>query len=103
MEKKVNCWEFKNCGREEGGSKTGELGVCEAATDKRLNNIHDGVNAGRTCWIVSGTLCGGTVQGTYAQKISNCIECDFYNGVKKEEGRDFFSLPLLFQKLRGGA
>ena len=103
MEKKVNCWEFKNCGREEGGSKTGELGVCEAAADKRLNNIHDGVNAGRTCWIVSGTLCGGTVQGTYAQKISNCIECDFYNGVKKEEGRDFFSLPLLFQKLRGGA
>ncbi len=103
MEKKINCWEFKKCGREESGAQIREFGVCEAATDKRLDGLHDGVNAGRTCWVVSRTLCGGKVQGTYAQKIPNCLECDFYNDVKKGEGKDFLSLPVLFQKLRAGA
>jgi len=27
---KLNCWEFKKCGRQPGGPKVAELGVCPA-------------------------------------------------------------------------
>jgi len=86
---KLNCWEFKKCGREPGGEKISELGVCPASTDKRLNGTHEGINAGRACWILAGTYCKGQVQGTFAQKFKNCQECDFYKLVKCEEGTKF--------------
>ncbi|HEY6010114.1 MAG TPA: hypothetical protein VIX18_01485, partial [Nitrospirota bacterium] len=37
------------------------------------------------CWVVAGSLCGGKIQGTFAEKLSNCLRCDFYNLVKSEE------------------
>jgi len=83
---KQNCWEFKKCGREENGEKADQLGVCPAYATKKLNKINSGKNAGRSCWAVAGTLCGGKVQGTYAAKISNCLECEFYKLVQNEEG-----------------
>jgi len=54
----LNCWDFKKCGRTD----------CPARVR----------NAGCLCWIVAGTMCGGSVQGTFAQKIGSCLECDFY-------------------------
>jgi hypothetical protein len=64
--------------------------------ERRLNGIHDGLNAGRACWVVAGTLCGGKVQGSFASKMSNCKVCDFYKVVSSEEGEDFmFSGDLL--------
>jgi len=30
---KQNCWEYKNCGREEGGKNIEQLGVCPASVD----------------------------------------------------------------------
>ena len=42
---KLNCWEFKKCGREAGGSKVGELGLCPAATTRAVDGVHDGKNA----------------------------------------------------------
>jgi len=83
--KKINCWEFKNCGREPGGKKSAELGVCPATTYPDLDGAHNGRNAGRACWAIAGSLCGGKVQGTYAQKLNNCWRCEFMNAVKKEE------------------
>ena len=50
-----------------------------------LHGAHEGKNAGRACWVVAGSLCGGAIQGTYAQKLANCWRCDFMNAVKKEE------------------
>jgi hypothetical protein len=82
---KKNCWEVKKCGREPGGSKASELGICPVATDSQLSGAHDGKNAGRACWVVAGTLCGGKVQGTYANKLHNCWRCEFMNMVKQEE------------------
>ena len=64
----MNCWEFMKCGREFGGLKAYELGVCQAYP-----------NDGKQCAIVAGTLCEGKVQGTYAMKIFDCVKCDFYN------------------------
>lgn len=84
---KQNCWEYKNCGREIGGSKVSELGVCPAAIEKRTNGIHGGKNGGRVCWAISGSLCGGKVQGTFASKMNNCMVCEFYKFVFKEESK----------------
>lgn len=63
----MNCWEFKKCGREAGGSNSAEFGVCPAYPDK-----------GQGCAKLAGTLCGGEVQGSFASKLVNCIQCDFY-------------------------
>ncbi len=82
---KLNCWEFKKCGREPGGKKAAELGICPSTVAADLDGIHGGKNAGRACWVVAGSLCGGKIQGTYAQKLLNCWRCEFLNSVKREE------------------
>lgn len=86
---KQNCWEFKNCGRQPGGAKVGELGVCPAATDCDADGLNYGKNGGRLCWAVAGTFCDGVVQGEYAQKQKSCVACDFFLQVQKEEGLGF--------------
>ncbi len=96
---KKNCWEAKKCGRQLGGEKAKELGVCVASTEKKTNGINDGSNGGRACWAISGTLCGGAVQGTFATKFGNCLQCDFYKQVQKEEGPDFKGGSAILQKL----
>ena len=83
-----NCWEVKNCGRQPGGVKTQELGVCKAALETRTEGVNHGKNAGRCCWAISGTLCGGQVQGSFAMKLHNCMSCNFYQQVSAEEGRN---------------
>ena len=98
----INCWEFKGCGREPDGVKVDELGICPASTEKRLNGIHNGVNSGRACWIVAGTLCDGKEQGTYAEKEHNCIKCDFYKLVSEEEIGNFVMSHTLKDKLKAG-
>jgi len=97
---KKNCWEVMKCGREPGGGKAKELGVCPAATDERLDRVHGGKNAGRACWVIAGTFCEGSVQGTFAQKYRDCTTCDFYRQVRKEEGSDYHSALVLLKKLK---
>ncbi len=93
---KKNCWEVKQCGREYGGRNTHDCGVCPACSYEKLDGVHGGKNAGRSCWVVAGSMCGGEIQGTYAQKHRNCHTCDFYMKVKSEEHADFqFSVVLL--------
>jgi len=87
--KKLNCWELKQCGRQPGGEKEGEICPCPAGEPSIVYDRHDGIFAGRCCWRVAGTLCEGEVQGVYAKKIKDCRECDFYKMVKDEEGENF--------------
>lgn len=95
-----NCWEYKGCGRQPGGDKVDELGVCPAATSNgRLDGMHGGAHGGRACWVIVGTLCQGKVQGTFAQKIDTCLHCDFYAAVKHEEAEQFVLAPSLFELL----
>jgi hypothetical protein len=96
---KQNCWEFKKCGREPGGAKVAEFGVCAAATEARVNGMNSGKNGGRACWAVTGTLCGGKVQGTFATKLSNCLACEFYKVVGEEEGPEHESSKSILAKL----
>jgi hypothetical protein len=94
--KKLNCWEFKRCGREPGGAHAGDEGICPAATDKGLDGAHNGVNAGRACWVIAGTMCEGKVHGTYAQKLGDCELCDFYALVRRETEEGFLmTIPLI--------
>ena len=72
----MNCWEFKKCGRQAGGAKAVELGVCPAFP------AH-----GTDCARVAGTLCGGKVQGTFATKLANCMQCEFYQSPHYTKGR----------------
>ena len=85
----LNCWEFKRCGRELGGDNTAEFGICPASINNTLEGVHNGICAGRTCWAVAGTMCGGEVQGSFARKYKDCGLCDFYNAVREEEGDNF--------------
>lgn len=98
---KLNCWEFKKCGRQPGGVNEKHLGRCPATKEEKLDGVHDGVNAGRACWAVAGTLCGGVVQGTFALKFKNCEVCDFYQTVKSEEFPKFMLSAVLLGKLKG--
>lgn len=63
----MNCWEFIKCGREANGAKVGELGVCPAYPDH-----------GTKCAHTPGTLCHGKVSGSFATKLADCMECDFF-------------------------
>lgn len=97
MALKKNCWDHKNCGRQPGGAKVSELGVCPAATDASFNSINSGKNGGRICWAVAGTFCGGKVQGEFAQKRLSCMTCEFYTAVKNEEADQFKILKKMDQ------
>ena len=75
------------CGREPGGIQVQELGICPATTEVRINNINNGKNGGRSCWALTGTLCGGIVQSSLLDKLDNCFKCEFYATVYIEERR----------------
>ena len=85
---KKNCWEFKNCGRQPGGNKVMELGICPASTEEKVNGVNGGENGGRCCWAVAGTLCRGKTYGLFAENLPTCFICDFYKMVEKEEGEN---------------
>ena len=89
---KQNCWEIKNCGREPGGSKVNDMGVCPATSDTSSDGLNGGKNSGRICWASAGTFCGGEVQGSFAQKSVSCMSCEVFKQVKVEEGSDFMLL-----------
>ena len=100
---KTNCWEFKKCGREPGGAKSKEMGVCPATTEASCTGMNGGKNAGRICWAIAGTFCGGKVQGDFAQKSVSCMSCDFFKSVKQEEGAEKFNLLRPGQKYAAAA
>jgi len=86
---KLNCWEFKNCGRESAETTTHDLGVCPAAIAHQVDGVNSGVNGGRVCWAVAGTLGQSedakTCTATFSEKIVDCVLCDFYQYVLDHE------------------
>lgn len=95
--KKLNCWEFKGCGREKGGANVLGLGVCPASTETVLDGVHGGANSGRACWVMEGTLCAASVQGSFLEKFKRCISCDFFHEVEGLEGFDLKNAKELLQ------
>jgi hypothetical protein len=95
----LNCWEYKRCGREPGGERVEELGICPTTVEWTMNGAHGGRNAGRVCWVVSGTFCDSLVVGTHAREINSCVHCDFFQKVQSE-GEGLYASPFPGGRLR---
>ena len=76
-----NCWEFMQCGKEPGGEKVAEFGICRMTIDESLNGLNSGINGGRICWTIAGTVCLGKVQGTFAKELGSCVKCNFFKSI----------------------
>ena len=76
-----------------------ELDICPAASDKRLDGVHGGKNAGRACWVVAGSFARGNVECAFVKEHGDCATCDFHHQVKKEEGRYLWPATLLHRML----
>jgi hypothetical protein len=97
MSKKINCWEFKHCERQPGGRNEQTMGTCPAAAQELADGIHGGKNGGRACWALTGTLCGGQTQGSFAAKLGACRDCDFYQLVHSQEPLIKDNSDILYQ------
>ncbi len=84
----VKCWEEKNC----------KNSKCPSYKSSDLR-----------CWQLSGTFCGGVVQGAFALKLGDCQKCTVYKKATKGDpilqiGEDFnnlmFQLKTQENKLR---
>jgi len=91
---KQNCWEFLKCGREIGGAKAHELGICPAAVFTEADGYCGGKNGGRACMYIAGTFCCEVIPGTRREEWKNCENCNFYNLVRREEGAELSVLAF---------
>ncbi|WPD24914.1 MAG: hypothetical protein SD837_10175 [Candidatus Electrothrix scaldis] len=101
--RKKNCWEVKKCGRQPGGDQVSSQGICPASTIIAINGINNGINGGRACWALTGTMSGPAekVQGSFARTVStSCYDCEFFEQVLAEEQNDFKGTVEIVQKLR---
>ena len=64
------CWETRGCSK-----KTKER--CPAWQFK----------SGELCWFINGTICNGTPQKTWKEKMSLCQDCDVLRGVLPDIAR----------------
>ena len=97
---KLNCWEYKKCGREPGGAKVSELGICPATIETRADGVNGGKDGGRVCWAIAGTLCDKVVQGTFALRLETCLKCDFCQLVLTEEQTSIYPKKDVLEKLK---
>jgi methyl-accepting chemotaxis protein len=99
-EERMNCWEVEACGLEPEGKNVSTRGICPVAVEERADGIHQGINGGRCCWSITGTLCRGEIQGSYTKKIAACLRCDFYKTVKQEEQYKFQAFSSIRYKMK---
>lgn len=76
----LKCWEVKNC------THVG----CPSYKSENLR-----------CWQVSGTFCGGKVQGVFANKYGDCRKCEVYQNAFKDRikliGESFNNMMVLLE------
>jgi hypothetical protein len=97
---KLNCWEFRKCGRQPGGEKVDELGVCPASIESRTDGMNSGKMGGRACWAITGTFCDGKIHGEFASKMTACVDCEFYRIVVYEEGLNYQGAKEILDRLK---
>jgi len=75
----VHCWEVLNCPDE-------RRDICPAYPTQ-----------GDSCWMVTGTQCGGKEQGSYHEKIANCRKCNVYQMVHQDvnSGKTAPQIPMI--------
>lgn len=99
FKEKKNCWEYMKCGCEVNGKNTREIGVCPAATERRVNGTNDGTNAGRACWAIVGTKCSVKNHGNCAQNNGSCSDCVFFSYVRIQQGNTFCNTEQIVEKI----
>jgi len=76
----LKCWEIKNC-------------THVACPSYKSENLR--------CWQVSGTFCGGKVQGVFASKYGDCRKCEVYQNAFKDRinliGESFNNMMVLLE------
>lgn len=86
----LNCWEFMKCGREPGGKKASDLGVCPASTFELTDGYLNGKFGGKACAYIFGDFCSESIKKSSGGKGKKaCAACDFYNELKYRHREDF--------------
>jgi hypothetical protein len=83
MPGKLNCWEFKNCGREKSGLMVPILGECPVPGSMKFDGLNNGQGAGRACWMVDRAPL--RLRAGRSTCSSRCCTCDFYKRVVFEQ------------------
>jgi hypothetical protein len=83
MTQKLNCWQFKNCGREKDGLLVETLGECPVSTTLKFDGMNEGRGAGRMCWMVPDSAC--RQEPAKLGLFYRCHTCDFYRRVLFEQ------------------
>ncbi len=94
MGQKKNCWEFMECGREAGGARSSELGVCPASVATMADGFLEGHNGGRACVYITGTMCGGWSDPAQPEMKESCHSCPFQTMLDEEHGTESSALAF---------
>jgi hypothetical protein len=70
------------CGREPGGIRADQEGICPAAQNSRYQGINGGQASGRFCWTEPDTNCKKFLE----ESDGGCMLCSFFTRVLHEEG-----------------
>jgi len=97
--RKLNCWEVIKCGRQPGGNRASDAGICPVSIHNEYDGVHGGDKAGRACWSVEGRRTNRDTRQSFSQTFSDCKTCAFFQQVKQEEES---SLPLGFAATPAG-
>ena len=79
---RINCWEYKDCGRQPGGLMADSEGTCPVATAMYLDGLNGGIAGGRACWMVEESQSGSPLA---CRSNTPCHRCDFFRRVVFEE------------------
>lgn len=88
MSSGMNCWEFKKCGKNIDPEKVNPADSCPALSDVSSSGINGGSCGGRICWAVKGSFSDNKALDA-DDELESCINCEFFNLVKEEEGDSF--------------
>lgn len=94
---RLNCWDFQGCEHGAGGNGGRPEGqCCRAFREEILDGVNGGLNGGRACWAVAGSLAvdlgACTCRGP-------CVRCRFRKTVFQEEAGDFLDTFTILEKL----
>ena len=90
---RLNCWQYRRCGREPGGENVSELGICNAALPSKNDLVNHGKNSGRICWTIADTKCDGEPTCKILDDINTCLTCEFLKYVTQQERQKFILFP----------
>ncbi|PKK82248.1 MAG: hypothetical protein CVT49_14585 [candidate division Zixibacteria bacterium HGW-Zixibacteria-1] len=93
MSRKLNCWEYRNCGMEPGGIFSEIHGACPVPQMMKFDGANGGRGAGRACWMVMNKVSGKD-PFICRHKRESCIHCDFYRRVHSEEETIVLTEPV---------